>query len=135
MSFTHKLTSRWSSGGSKIEVNKDYTATGEDNADYPVASDASDAEIAFTLTILQMVSFYMVADQDVTVKTNSSGAPAETIALKANVPFVQNADIAAYFAGATELLVTDIGSIFVTNDSNPAVATTLKIRCVYTLAL
>lgn len=135
MSFTHKLTSRWSSGGSKVEVAKDYTATGEDNADYPVASDAEDDEIAFTLTILQMVSFYMVADQDVTVKMNSSGAATETIALKANVPFIQNADIAAYFVDATHLLATNIGSIFVTNDSSPAVATTLKIRCVYTLAL
>ena len=131
MSFSHKNTSRWDRGAGSVSAEKSYVGEGENNVNAPIAFDDANAEIAFELVIAQLVSIFMVADQDITVYTNavSGGAPDETIALKANVPFIQNADIAAYFAGATNLLATDIAKLFVT--ATGAVATTLQIRCVY----
>lgn len=50
-------------------------------------------------------------DQDVTVKTNSSGSPQETISLIAGRPIIwQTGDSSALFAG-------DVTSFFVTNAS------------------
>lgn len=118
MSFTHKLTSRWSSGGSQLEAAKDYTEEGEARVSVAFAANADNLEVAFELDVSQAKAIYMKATQGVTVYTNdvSGGAPAHTIPLVANVPFVEtednyHTDIIIGTTNITKLHLTQTGGV------------------------
>lgn len=99
------------SGGS-VSLSDVVTVTGEIAAEasitVPAAATNQAEAIAFDQPTLQGI--YIKSDQAVTLKTNASGAPQETIALAANVPFVWYAGggIANPFAG-------DVTNTFWTN--------------------
>lgn len=71
-------------------INGQATDTGNNfstsTQTFPAASTNASMTMAFTKANLQ--SFYLVADQNCTVKTNSSGTPQDTITLVAGIPYV-----------------------------------------------
>ena len=102
--------------GSGINENDDikYTQAGVNQIDgETVATAATDFELNFDLDVSACVSFYLKSDQDVTFETNSGTIADNTIALKANVPYVWHTDSYDSF-----LLTVDITtSVFITNAS------------------
>ena len=89
MSVTHTIRpSVASSAGGAVSGSYTETGTTETSIDqaYPAASTNVLQACAFTISGLQ--SIILLSSQDMTIKTNSSGAPANTIALKAGVPLV-----------------------------------------------
>lgn len=126
MAYTH--TFRWyytSSSGSLLD---DFDAT--DNAETELTEEieiaASDVEYALTIDISQVSAFVFVADQVLTIDTNETAVPQETITLAAGVPFFWfdggYGVIGDFFAG-------DVTKIFVSNASG--VAAQLDIRVLY----
>lgn len=110
--FTHTVNQQVFAAGATITAQKAYSAGQQVSVDTNVAIGATNLNLVFALDVSQVQSFVMVSDQNLTVKTNSSGSPANTINLLANVPYVWTAD--AYH---TFLLTTDVTSLYVTNAS------------------
>lgn len=112
MSFT--LSTRYSALGNIINIDSVRQVTGDVQvAMAPViANGATDTEIVLGIDISEAKLVVFKADQALTVKTNSSGAPDDTLALVANIPRAwQENDYNALFLSA------DVSSIFVTNSS------------------
>lgn len=86
-----------------------------------VSTGETDYEINFDLDVSACKSFYLESDQDVTFETNDGAAADDTIALKANKPYIWHADDYNSF-----LLGTDVTSVFITNASGA----TATIYCV-----
>lgn len=89
----------------------DYTnsiATGDGAILEQVAIPASTTqEVDLTFAFAKLQAFYLTSDKAVTLKTNSSGSPDETIALVANVP--------QFYPGGANLFGHDVTKIFVVN--------------------
>jgi len=86
-----------------------------------VSTGETDYEINFDLDVSACKSFYLESDQDVTFETNDGSTPDNTIALKADTPYVWHTDAYDSF-----LLDTDVTSVFITNASGA----TATIYCV-----
>lgn len=80
--------------------------------DETVATGQTDKELVCRVETSGLRIFAINSDQDVTVKTNSSGSPNETWTLKRNKPLVWANNMGLGFP-----LLADLTSIFVTNAS------------------
>lgn len=69
-------------------------------------------QIIHALDVSACKAFAVVSDQAVTLKTNSSGSPDDTIALTANAPYIWTTSMYDSFQ-----LGTDVTSFYVTNAS------------------
>lgn len=94
-------------------------ADGVSQANVDVASGATDLQIAFPFDKDTGLLLVIVSDRALTVKTNSSGSPANTFVLTANVPLL-------WYPGCGYSLAADITALYVTNASGGAAK--LKIR-------
>jgi len=99
-------------GANKILTQWTRTEELETNYDATVAI-GTDVAIGVALDISQIRTIVMVSDVACTIKTNSSGAPQETLTLVADIPFIWDASapgatIGDYFAG-------DVTNMYVTN--------------------
>jgi hypothetical protein len=122
---THNINVTWSRGSESIENDVSLTADAESGGDFAIPSGSVDLEINLDYDISELECFVMVADQALTVKTNSTGAPDDTIALLANTPIIQ-------YTGdgrAAGIFDTDITKLYVTNASGSSA--TLKIRALF----
>lgn len=120
---THKLT--LAVEGSGISRSHDISDTDGGIAlidGETVATGETDYELSgFALDVSACSSFYLVSDQDVTFETNDGSSPGDSIALKANEPYVWHDSSYDSF-----LLGTDVTSVFITNASG----STATIYCV-----
>jgi len=111
--------------GSGVARNKRITSTaaGVNMIDgETVATGETDYELNFDLDVSACKSFYLESNQDVTFETNSGAAADDTIALKADEPYVWHTNSYDSF-----LLSTDItAGVFITNASG----STATIYCV-----
>lgn len=121
MSITGIIGVTHSRDGGSVVVQKSITTESEIAADIPVGIGASNLVANVPLDISQIQSLLITADQDLTLKTNSSGSPDNTIALKAGIPYLW-----LYNSGITLPLSADVTNWYITNASG--VAATLKIR-------
>ena len=106
MSITHttSIKTSTSSGGS---VSGQYTETGATeisiDENYPAAS--TDTLLTLTFAYANLQNIELVASQNMTIETNNGTTPDNTIALKANNPFVWSKS-GAYFANPFTANVT-----------------------------
>lgn len=128
--FTHQHTRGVVVGSVTYNSVFNVQGAGEKNLDEPVSGNTTNLAIAYDLDVSRVQGFFMVADQNLTVKTNSSGSPANTFNLIAGVPqsFVASAD-PAWQDGNNDPVV-DITSLFVTNGTSTNAS--LKIFSVFT---
>jgi hypothetical protein len=119
----HTLTIVYASPGDTTSVQMEQEHDYNLQSDVPVAGAAVDAEVDVGIIVAQAKSILLLADQNMTLKTNSSGAPTETVTLAANKPRVwqTGGPFAAIFA-------SNVTKLFVTNTSSPQTAGTLKVR-------
>lgn len=110
-----------SAPGLSISGGKTYSASlSESLSDVAAASGTTQMNIA--IKVANVKAFAIISDVDVTLKTNSSGSPANTLALKAGVAYVWNTDSYDTFK-----LTTDVTAMFFVNagtaDANIKVST------------
>lgn len=94
---THTLTFGWTRNGETISNNVNYAVEGEQNVDLdatttPVAAGATAKEVTITIDVSKLATIIIQSDQDITIKTNSTGTPDDTLTVKANKPLVWGAD-------------------------------------------
>lgn len=112
MAFDHTIKKTWSRGAASITSSNTYSGTGQVSIDENIDDGETVLEITFALDISEIASVYLVSDQIITIKTNSSGAPDDTFVLAAGVPLVWTDD--GEFANPFS---ADITSIFIANAS------------------
>ena len=122
MSFSHTITNTWTNGGAPIAKSVILAGGVEMNIEESIAGSSTDVQVNCPIDVSALKSIYMVADKDLTIQTNDGGSPDNTIALKANVPFVWDAS-SGYFPN---VLTVDVVALFVTNGTADAAA--LQIR-------
>ncbi len=123
MSVTHTITEQVQTPGRLII--KSTTHTSDSVAalhGVQVADSATDFEIAIAIDFSAVKSFYLVSDQDVTVETNDGSAPDDTLALKANEPYVWHESSLHAFK-----ITADVTSIFITNASGETATIDLEV--------
>lgn len=98
--------------GSYKGVAKQYTATKLEEVQEVVADGETDFELDVDIVLASLKAIYVYSDQDVTLETNSSSAPDDTIALKAGIPYIWTTD--SYDA---LMFTEDITAVFITNAS------------------
>ena len=112
MPISHSQRNTVSSNSLQINGALDLSGDTEVNVVETLAAGATNVNRPLALDVSQVVSFAMVATQACVVKTNSSGSPANTINLAANVPYVWNSQSYDTFK-----LTTDVTALFLTNSS------------------
>lgn len=127
--FTHLFTRGWTNGGGTLSKQITVQSGGEKNLDETIPGSTTDQLVDFDMDVSQMKGLFIVADQDCTIKTNSSGSPVNTITLLANVPFVWVAGDAALRDTGGAVITTDITKLYVTVGG--ATAALLQIRSLY----
>lgn len=115
---THRLSYTWSNGGAPLAVTVEKTAGAEINIEEAISANQTNLAITLALDVSAMKSLVISSDVAMTLKTNSSGSPADTINLTANVPIVWHAT-----NGFANILTTDVTVLYVTNTA----AGTLKL--------
>lgn len=99
-------------GGVGQELTGSYQRTGTSAIiiDESIAGATTDGLVELAFTLAQVKLFMVVASRAMTLETNNSGAPQETITLEADVPMIWDATtdgMTAPFAGnVTALYVT-----------------------------
>lgn len=89
---------------------EDSVANGQTNKEYVLALDQS-----------QLNGLYIWADGAITLKTNSSGSPDDTLAVPAGIPYVWCTGMLG-----TLLITADVSKIFITNASGGVVNFIIK---------
>lgn len=107
--MTHTLSYSYSTGGSAAVTAVSATAEEETNLDLTVPASSTNMLTAYVLDVSQCKGFFMVADADMTVKTNSSGSPAQTFTLTAGTP------IAWIYGSGTCPVTSDVTALYITS--------------------
>jgi hypothetical protein len=110
------------SGQKSASIQLSASADGE--FDEVVPPTTTNMPFSLALDISQVKSLFLLSDQDVTLKTNSSSSPTDTIALKANIPYV-------WFTNAYDTckITADVTTAFITNAG--ATAANVSARWLY----
>ena len=117
--LTHTTRISWASGSGGTTVSGTVTRTGDGENNRLIALTASETNklVNFVATVANIKMLVMLSDQDVTVKTNNSGSPADTINLKAGVPLFY-----ADSANLTNPLTVNVTALYLTNTSSTEAA-------------
>lgn len=119
MAFTHQVQTTITDGALRISSTGTVAPTAQSSVDETIADATTDGQIVVAVEFTGLTSFFLYSDQDMTVKTNSSTVPTDTIALKAGKPIV-------WLTGmANTPISADVTSLFVTNASGSSA--TLKM--------
>ena len=125
MSITHTITRSWQGqNGTPISpAAQSFSASEELNLDFSLGANTSNTQesLAFTKTLLQSIFVYSSA-ANITLKTNSSGAPQDTFTIVSGEPMVWdvNCALANPFAG-------NVTTAYFTNSTTTA--TQVSVRC------
>jgi hypothetical protein len=110
MSFTHTIESSVQTPGKRVTANFTVAHDQQVSLDVSVPGATNDHDVDFDFVVARLQSIFIKSDQDVTLETNSSSAPTNTIALKANKPLIWY--VGSYYAN---LFTADVTRMFFTN--------------------
>lgn len=112
MAVSHTLTFTHSDGSASFQKSVTRSNEAGDKIDVSIAADTNkEISIAFPTAALDFI--YIYCDKAITLKTNSTSAPDDTISLAAGVPLVwmKTSGIACPFTAAvTKIYATGTGS-------------------------
>ena len=83
----HRITYGWASGSASLSYTETLSGDGEDNREVSAGALAT-TEVLIPIDISALKSFYLYSDVALTLKTNDSGTPDDTIAVAAGKPIV-----------------------------------------------
>lgn len=122
--MTHTLTLGWARNSETIAGTINSAVTGEANVDPVVPATTVNQAVVIAVTIADVADVFVMSDQDVTLLTNSTGSPAETINLKAGKPVLWYTN-----CGWTNPFSHNITAIYLSNAG--AKSANVKIRFGY----
>ena len=123
MAITLNLSIIADSGGRKVISSNTYSAEAGPPLDVDIADSETDKNVAWSVDVSQLQAIIIQSDQDITIETNNGSAPDDTLVLAAGVPYIWSTD-----SLDTNLLTTDVTSLYVTNASGATA--NLQIECV-----
>lgn len=121
---THILTQAITIGGETVGGSVTYTVEGEQNVDVTVPAATTHKEVNIDLDVSELDTLVIYSDKTVTLKTNSSGSPDDTLTVTAATPIAWGSA-----SGHACPLTVDVTKIYLTNAG--ADAATVKIRAGY----
>ena len=122
MSVKHTFEETIHVGGKSYTSQNEFTQGGEAIIDQEaVAADESDLLMVVAIDVSAMKTFFMLSGTDLTVKTNSSSTPDDTLTLKAGVPISWHEN-----SNHSKPLTVDVTKIYVTEDGSKADFLTLR---------
>jgi hypothetical protein len=107
-----------------LEGRKSYSGDARTSLKVSIEAGAVNVEHILPIDISQIAALFIHAAGDLTIKTNSSSTPDDTLALKADEPYVW-----ATGDYSPLLLDADVTKVFVSNAG--AAAVTLYVECLY----
>jgi hypothetical protein len=116
--YTLEITMKTPSGdvsGSRAFADADGGTAALPELHEAIAGETTDEELVWTCDVSQVKAIIIKATVDMTIKTNSDSAPADTLALKANSPYVWTIDSLDAFQ-----LGTDVTKLYVSNAGSTA---------------
>lgn len=116
---THNITQSWSRSGEAVSVTVVATGSGEVNVDETIPASQTNMLITLAVDVSALKSLYISSDETLTIKTNSSGSPTDTLTITGGKPLVWYTG-----CGFSCPLTGDVTVIYVTNSA----AAALKIR-------
>lgn len=120
--FQHTLIQSVATPSGQLNAgNKVYQGAASIEIDEVVLAAGTDFLINDNFPFANVKSFVVTSDQDVSLKTNSTSSPGNTLALKANVPYIWNSDSYDTFK-----ITVDVTKWYATNAG--AVNANLKFR-------
>lgn len=127
MASSHVINKSVTVGGKTVSASKTYTGDSNTTMSIDVPS-ATEVEVLLALTVAQIQSIFISSDRDVTLETNNTTTPDETINLIADVPYhwAEETPATEY---DTNLFETDLTSIFINNQSGSAAV--VKIEALF----
>jgi hypothetical protein len=125
--FTHTLGVTYKTDAGTIASTTDnYTGDAENDLELsgtaPLIAGAVNSEFDMQITVAKIQSMVLYADQNVVIKTNSTGSPGNTVNLVAKKQVVWNTD-----SVMAKPFTTDTTKLFLSN-SNTVTAATVRIR-------
>lgn len=128
MSFqdTWALSYTQSPGAQVVSTSITLTANSQQNTDLQVNAN-SEARANVSIIKADIQSLLLYCDQSITLKTNSSGSPQDTLNVQANVPYVWTVNTASIFACPFSNNVT---AIFVNTAAVVNVQSNFKLRLI-----
>lgn len=123
MLFTHTITQAVSCLSGQVSAgSKQYSAASVLEFDESVAASATDFLVNIAFPVANVKSFFLLADKDILLETNNSGAPVNTLSLKANIAYYWNTDSYDTFK-----LTTDVTKFYFTNAGGTAVVVKCRV--------
>lgn len=113
MSFKHVINRGWSDGRSSLTGNVEQIADGEISLDVVVPANTNNLAVDLAFVVSRVKSLFITSDKAVTIKTNSSGAPTQTLTRAANQPLdwtAADADACPFTANVTTAFITNATS-------------------------
>ncbi len=120
MPFSHTISRNFSSGSSTITSSNTFTGGQEVNLEETIPDNSTNMLVNAALDVSTMQSLYLACDVAITIKTNSSNAPAASISLTAGQALIWPNGGADNPFGAT-----DVTKFYVTG---PATGGTFQMR-------
>jgi hypothetical protein len=113
--MTHTFTNTWQGdgGGKSLSASVPVVGAGENNKGPTVVNNgATNQLLAITQVVANMKGLWLLSNADLTIKTNSTSSPGNTINLKAGQPYI-------WYAGAywSNPFTVDITAWYLTNAS------------------
>jgi len=110
----HTLTKGWASSvGGQLSKQVVYSANNELNVDMQVAASSTNLPFAFRFLKAGLQCLYIICDQAVTLHTNSTTTPQDTINLAKGVPYVWDQS-----SGITNPFAADVTAGYVSNSGS-----------------
>lgn len=121
MAYALSITEAGASSAQTITSTRSYSGSQIVNLQESCANSAT-TELVVAIDVSEISAILIHSTQAVTLKTNDSGTPDETVSIVADVPYIWHTD--SYFSNVLE---TDITSLFITNASGAAATVTVVV--------
>jgi len=112
MSISHTIAVNWTDGAATSANDVTVTGTSAERISEAIADSTTDGAVTYTCDMSALAGLFIVSDQALTLETNSSSSPQETITLVADTPVVWYTG-----CGYTKPYAGDVTSLFATNAS------------------
>ena len=108
--------------GETVDMRQTLSGSGGLIVEESIPDSTTNQLVSLAFVLAELLAYYMVSDKALTIKTNSSSTPQETISLAAGVPFVYvpGAGLASPFAG-------NVTALYATNASGSAAALQIRV--------
>lgn len=113
MSESAIMTSKFT-GGLSAMFEKTYTGDERTTQSFTVSDSVTDQQRTLNIDVTEMQVVFIASDQDVLVEWNDNVGAQGSLALKANVPFIERVAADQYH---TAKLSVDVTDLYITNAS------------------